>query len=547
MGKYLMTQACRFIAATCLLGGLTCTSVFYRYFPSVWSVHKKYFVSEDADLKKVRKRWNVVGKTSAPGILSVIALVSEMRAAFNTGCTLSIKSRRANLEALLSMVAENERVILDAVWEDLRRPSGETLYYDFLLVQSELRKLIKHIYRWTVPERVGAFSLLTFPSSQWIEKEPYGLVLIVGPFNYPFLLTSGVIAGAIAAGNNVILKPSTDAPISSRLLTDLLVRYVDPRLVSVVGPNIPGDGVDVMSALLAEKFDFIFFTGSTRVGSIIAQRAAENLTPCALELGGKNPVFVTQTSDISIAAKQCIWGRNLNSGQQCIAPEYVVCHESVLHQFTMELQHWIDVLIHKADAEGTSCRGREGGSTSGHRLLNRVTSFLGKVGTRGENFVCGDGSQSANGVEPTVVVCGWDSDLMVEEMFCPILCVIPYDDLRTAVAHVRTRPKPLSLYIFSTSRTEQRIILDNTTAGGVTINGVVYHAGHAALPFGGVGESGVGSYHGEHSITCFQNRKPVLQKWRGIGDQGLLTDPFFVYGPHKGIKLNLLRAVGMLS
>lgn len=545
------------MTAVYALAGLVCAAVLLRSLPNTMDAPRRYVVAEDAEER--RKGWKVVGKKTHPELADIPALVSEMRDAFESGITLPLENRRAALKAMLAMVTENEKAILDAVWEDLRRPTSETLYYDFLLVQGELRTLIKNLKRWTAPERVGSFSLLTFPSSQWIEKEPYGVVLAIGPFNYPFLLTAGVVAGAVAAGNNVILKPSLDVPASTRLLADLFARYVDPRVVTVAGHGIPGDGVDVMNALLAEKFDFIFFTGSTRIGSIVAQRAAAKLTPYALELGGKNPVFVTPTADLSLAAKQCVWGRTLNCGQQCIAPEYVLCHRSVLDEFTDQLRRWTRELLPDPFAEGAMGRlvGPSSSSSSassslssggGRDATGRVAALLGKIGTRGETLVCGGGFNAAQrAVEPTVVICGWDSELMLEEMFCPVLCVIPYDDLRSAAAEVRARPKPLTCYVFSSDRGEQRTILDNTTAGGVTVNGVLYHVGHSGLPFGGVGESGIGAYHGRHSIDCFQHRKPVLQKWRGMEDDGVFTDPFFVYGPHKGVKLKLLRMVGSLS
>jgi aldehyde dehydrogenase (NAD+) len=531
-------------AAATLLAGLACAFVFLRGVPSAMRAPRRYrTVASDADAR--RERYAVVGKLPNPALGDIPTLVAEMRDAFESGVTLPIANRRETLRAMLALVVENERLILDAVWEDLKRPTGETLYYDVLMIKSEIKKLLKNLKRWTRPERVRAFSLLTFPSSQWIEKDPRGTVLVVGPFNYPFQLTLGVAAGAVAAGCNVVLKPSADVPASSNLLADLVARYLDPRVVSVVGQRIPGDGVDAMQALLKERFDFIFFTGSTRVGAIVAKSAAETLTPCALELGGKNPTFVTASADLSIAAKQIAWGRTLNCGQQCIAPEYVLCHRSALDAFVEKLRYWINELIPDPYADGAMGRIVEKDAA-----MARVASLLetAKLGARGERVACGGGYDAERRVaEPTVVVCGWDSDLMREEAFAPILCVVPYDDLQEATAMVRRRPKPLAMYVFSRDAAEQRAILDNTTAGGVSVNGVLYHAGHSALPFGGVGESGAGAYHGKHSIECFQHRKPVLKKWRGIGDGGVVTDPFFVYGPHDGIKRKLLRAVAEAS
>ena len=531
----------------CALVGLTCVA---------WSIHSSYCpinasrcYAIDDESRERSKGWEIVGKKCVRDASEIKTCVHEMRDAHGSGCTLPLENRVASLSSLLRMVTENEKLILDAVWKDLRRPIGETLYYDILLVQSELRKMIKNLRRWVSPERITKQSLLTFPSSQWIENEPYGTVLVVGPFNYPFLLTVSIVAGAVAAGNNVILKPSNDVPSSSTLLQELVSRYLDPRVVTVVGPRVPGDGIDVMTALLAEKFDFIFFTGSTRVGSIVAQHAGAKLTPCALELGGKNPVFVTPTADLQIAAKQCVWGRTLNCGQQCISPEYVLCHHTVLPQFMSELKHWVRELTSDPYSEGSMGR-LVGGSPAARNATERAIGMLDKIGTTGEKLVCGGGhSKELRMIEPTVVLCGWDSELMQEELFCPILCVIPYCNLKDAAVKVRSRPKPLALYIFSRDIIEQRTVLDNTTSGGVTINGVIYHAGHSSLPFGGVGESGLGVYHGRHTIDCFQHKKPVLQKWRGLGDMGIITDPFFIYGPYRDgcIKTKLLRLVGYMS
>jgi aldehyde dehydrogenase (NAD+) len=515
--------------------------------------------------------YTVLGTSAPPTLADIPTLVTEMRDAFESGVTLPLANRLETLVAMKKMFVENEQRILRAVWEDLRRPEGETLYYDFLLVKTEIQKLITNLHKWTKPERVSKFSLLTFPSSQWVEKDAFGTVLIIGPFNYPFALTAGVVAGAVAGGNNVVLKPSNDVPFSSNLLRELFVKYVDPRVVTVVGPHIAGDGVDVVTSLMRQKLDFVFFTGSSRVGAIIAKQAAETLTPIALELGGKNPVFVDETADLSLAAKQCVWGRTLNCGQQCVAPEFVLVHRSVLEKFLEQARRWTHELVPDPYLEGAMGRlvgwnasassagdddknnaaDDSDGNTSGRKsAAMRVKQLLdvARAGKHGEKIVVGGGADFSRGVvEPTVVVCGWDSPLMREEMFAPVLCVVPYDDLEDATRMVRTRPKPLALYVFSKHKKNTRHILDNTTSGGVTINGVLFHVGHTGLPFGGVGESGAGSYHGEASVKCFTHQKPTLRKWRDLHDFGVLTDPFFVYGPHDRVKRTLLRAVAERS
>ena len=379
-----------FLAAAGLGAGLVLRQVL-RQIDDLVSAPRRRFRSRHGDVGVgptyvSKTAYGVVGGAKPPALRDVPTLVAEMRDAFESGVTLPLEHRRATLRAMHAAFAENETAILAAVWEDLRRPEGETLYYDFLLVKTELERLLANLRRWTAPRRVRSFSLLTFPSSQWIEREPRGTCLVIGPFNYPFALTAGVVAGAVAAGNNVILKPSADVPRSSALLFDLFKKYVDPRVVSVIGPGIPGDGADVVTELMRQKLDFVFFTGSTRVGSIIARKAAETLTPCALELGGKNPVFVDTTADLSLAAKQCVWGRTLNCGQQCIAPEYVLCHRSKLEPFIEQLRRWTQTLVPDPYAEGAMGRlvgwnarsgGTNGGANGGaRRAAARVAALL---------------------------------------------------------------------------------------------------------------------------------------------------------------------------
>ena len=383
-----------FLAAAGVGAGLVLHQVLRRIDDLV-SAPRRRFRSRHGDVgvgpEYVSKTtYGVVGGAKPPGLRDVPTLVAEMRDAFESGVTLPLEHRRATLRAMRAAFAENEAAILAAVWEDLRRPEGETLYYDFLLVKTELERLLANLGRWTAPRRVRAFSLLTFPSSQWIEREPRGTCLVIGPFNYPFALTAGVVAGAVAAGNNVILKPSNDVPRSSALLFELFKRYVDPRVVSVIGPGIPGDGADVVTDLLRQKLDFVFFTGSTRVGSIIARKAAETLTPCALELGGKNPVFVDATADLSLAAKQCVWGRALNCGQQCIAPEYVLCPRSKLDAFVDNLRRWTQTLIPDPYAEGAMGRlvgwnaAPGAGAANGARRASARVAALLRDGARRE-------------------------------------------------------------------------------------------------------------------------------------------------------------------
>jgi aldehyde dehydrogenase (NAD+) len=348
------------------------------------------------------------------------------------------------------------------------------------------------------------------------------------------------LAGAIAAGNTVVLKPSNDSRASTELLVKLIRTYCDPYIVQCVGSEIPGDGVDVMQTLLKQKFDHIFFTGSAKVGKIVASAAAETLTPTTLELGGKNPVVVTECADLNIAAKQCMWGRTINCGQQCIAPEYVICHESRIDEFLESCKYWASHFVPDATIEGSMAR--IGGP------LNRMAGIAKMLddansGIASDKVICGGKYDvKTRMVEPTVIKCGCeDSPMMQNELFAPILCVLPYAALSEAVEMIRSKPKPLSMYIFSRTASKTRVLLDNTQAGGVTVNGVLTHCAHDCLPFGGVGDSGYGRYHGRYTVECFQREKPVLQKTRGVGDCGLITDPALLYLPNAKWKVSAMR------
>jgi len=293
---------------------------------------------------------------------------------------------------------------------------------------------------------------------------------------------------------------------------------------------------------LKQKFDFIFFTGSSKVGKIVARAAAENLTPTVLELGGKNPVVVTDCADINLAAKQCMWGRIINCGQQCIAPEYVMCHESQIDAFLSACKSWANVFVPDASIEGSMAR--IGGPNS--RMADVAKLLDGARKNIGGDIIVHGGSYDVKTrmVEPTVIRCDSSaSPLLQEELFAPILCVLPYSDLTDAINMIRSRPKPLTMYIFSRSSKKIRLLLDNTHAGGVTVNGALMHCAHDELPFGGVGESGYGRYHGRYSVECFQREKSVLQKTRDVGDFGIITDPPLVYLPHAAWKTRVARFV----
>lgn len=483
-----------------------------------------------------------------PSLEEIPSVCADMRASFRSGHTLPMRKRKEQLGQLLKMLKEREDEILDALREDLSREHVEAFYYDFALPRAEIRAMLRNIRSWTGRSLVKAFNVITWPSKQWMERQPLGCALVCSSWNFPFLLSLVPVAGAIAAGNAVVLKPSNDSKASTALLVKLVREYCDPRVVQCVGSEVPGNGVDVMQTVLKEKFDVIFFTGSSKVGKIVARAAAENLTPCILELGGKNPVVVTDCADVDLAAKQCVWGRVINCGQQCISPEYVLCHESRCDEFERMCSKWAAKFVPDVTLNGAMARIGGPDPESRMKAIAKLIDDA-KAGVAGDTVVYG-GTYDVKRrlVEPTVIKCGEKSPFMEAELFAPILCVHSYKTLGQAVDTIQAQMKPLTMYVFSRSAKKTRFLLDNTHAGGVTVNGTLTHCAHDRLPFGGVGDSGYGRYHGRYSVECFQREKPVLQKtrWGRCLGLGLLSDPSFLYSPQAEWKTKCVRAVASL-
>ncbi len=511
--------------------------------PGVFSRRSKFVQLPNPSLKFVDDGAKV---RRGPTLDEIPIVCEDMRACFAAGTSLPMKKRKEQLRALLRALREREGDVLRALREDLSREGIEALYYDLALPRGEIQAMLRNLNAWTGRKRVWSQRLITWPSSQWTEKQPFGCALVCSSWNFPFMLSLVPLAGAIAAGNTVVLKPSNESRASAVLLTELVREYCDPRIVQVVGAEVPGNGVDVMQTVLAETFDVIFFTGSSKVGKIVARAAAENLTPTVLELGGQNPVVVTDCADCSLAAKQCVWGRVINCGQQCIAPEYVLCHASRVDAFAKLCAKWIESFVPDASKDGSM--SRMGGPNPEARMEN-IAKLLenAKKGANGDEVVCGgEYDIKTRMVEPTIIKCANNrSPFLRGELFAPILCILPYHTIGEAVDICRSRPKPLSMYVFSRTPAKTRFIIDNTYSGGVTVNGTMWHCAHDGLPFGGVGNSGIGSYHGRYSVECFQRTKPVLQKTRGLDFLGFgtVTDPPVFYLPHASWKTRLMRMV----
>ncbi|KMO71643.1 aldehyde dehydrogenase family protein [Mycolicibacterium chubuense] len=424
------------------------------------------------------------------------ATVRRLRETFASGRTRSVEWRKQQLTAIERLMLDNEPAIAAALEEDLGRKPFEAWLADIASVAGEAKDAAKNVKKWT-RRKYRMLELSQLPGRGWVEYEPYGTVLVIGAWNFPFALTLGPAVGAIAAGNTVVLKPSEVAPASSRLMAELVPRYLDNDAITV----IEGDGA-VSQELIEQGFDYLLFTGGTEIGRKVYQGAAAHLTPVTLELGGKSPVIVSADADIEVAAKRIAWTKLINSGQICIAPDYVLAEAPIRDQLVDKLR--------EAVAEF------EAGNPGGKRIVNerhfdRLTSAL--AATKGTVAVGGGSDAATIRIQPTVVV---DPDpaepLMTDEIFGPILPVVTVGSLDEAITFVNSRPKPLAAYLFTKTKAVRERVIKEVAAGGMVINHLLFHFATHKLPFGGVGPSGMGAYHGKFGFEQFSHKKSVMTK-----------------------------------
>lgn len=433
---------------------------------------------------------------TAPASSPIAELLQRQRAYWASGATRDLAFRLGQLKALRQAIVTDQADIIDAARQDLGRPEFEG-YFEVGTI-SELDYVIKNLHRWAMPRR-ASLPLSQWPGSAWVQPEPLGVVLIVGPWNYPFQLMISPLMGAIAAGNCALLKPSELAPATSAVLARLVARTFDPAHVAVVE-----GGVETAQALLAERFDHIFFTGGERVGKIVMRAAAEHLTPVTLELGGKSPCIVDANVDLAVAARRIVWGKYLNAGQTCVAPDYLLVDERIKDDLVAALT----ARIREGYGENPA-QSPDYSRIVNDRQWERLVGLL----DQGTLLAGGEHDRAQRYIAPTLIDgIGWDSPIMQAEIFGPILPILTYSKLDAAIAALSQRPKPLALYVFSRDRQVQTQVLETTTAGSVCINDVILQIAVWDLPFGGVGSSGIGAYHGRHSFNTFSHQKSVLKK-----------------------------------
>jgi aldehyde dehydrogenase (NAD+) len=426
------------------------------------------------------------------------ALVRKLRSVFASGKTHSLEWRDAQLAAIGRLLEDCEQDIHMALFEDLGKPQLEAWVAETSFVADEVAYARKHLRRWMAPRPVST-PLFALPGKTWVQPEPLGVVLIMGAWNYPFQLIFAPLVGAIAAGNCALLKPSEIAPATSALVARLLPQYLDADCFAVVE-----GAVEETTALLRERFDHILYTGGAEVGRIVMTAAAKHLTPVTLELGGKSPCVVLPDADLEVTARRLAWGKFMNAGQTCIAPDYVLTDEATEAKLVPLLEANIKQMFGADPA----------GSRSFARIVNqRHLQRLGDLLAGGHVLIGGKLDADDKYMAPTVLTgVQADSEVMREEIFGPILPIMRSENLDAAIAHIRANEKPLAAYLFSKSKAAQQQFLGEVSSGSACINDVMMFTTAPELPFGGVGASGMGAYKGEHGFRTFSHMKAVMKR-----------------------------------
>ena len=446
-------------------------------------------------------------------------VLAEVRTVFSTGRTRSIQWREQQLRAIERMCEEREAEISEALISDLGRSAFEAWLGDIISTKAEAVFARKHLRKWIKPRR-QSLPLAQMPGRAWVQYDPIGVVLVIGPWNYPFFLCMSPVVAAVAAGNAVVIKPSELAPATSALIARLVPQYLDTDAVRVVE-----GAADVTQDLLSQGFDHALVTGGTEIGRKIMAAAAPTLTPVTLELGGKSPVLVLPDADLDVTARRIAWTKLLNSGQTCIAPDYILADRSIARELTDKIVATIAKF--RADQPDPSLR------IVNERQFDRLVSLL---ATTSGTIVTGGGSDRAKlSLEPTVIVDpAPDDPVMSDEIFGPILPIITVGSTDEAVAFVNARPKPLALYVFTASQDVGRELVDRMPSGGAVINHIAMHCLVPQLPFGGIGASGMGAYHGQWGFEALSHRRAVLSK-------PAKPDPGLLYPPYTDRAMKILR------
>ena len=451
--------------------------------------------------------------------MNIDDLYNKQKNFTNSQKKIEVKERIHFLKKLKNEILKREEEIFTALEKDLNKPRFEAYATEIGYLLNEIDLFINNLKSWSKPRRVNS-TLINFPSKDFIIYEPYGLILIISPWNYPFQLALLPAMSAFAAGNNVILKPSEHTSNTSALIKSIVSEVFPEELISVIE-----GGAETASKLLDYKWDYIFFTGSVRIGKIVAKAAANNLTPITLELGGKSPAIIDKKIDIKLVSKRIVWGKFLNSGQTCIAPDYLIIHKSIKDKFINQLIYRI-----KYSFGESSERSKDLTSIINENHFERLVKLI----EENEVIYGGEYDSKLKFIYPTIVNNpSLDSNIMREEIFGPILPILTYENIKEIDEIINKNPNPLSLYLFSNDNDLTENIINRYSFGGGAINDTIVHLANSKLPFGGIGNSGTGSYHGKSSFDLFSHKKSIVKK-------GNWYDNNLRYAPYKN-KLNLLK------
>ena len=457
-------------------------------------------------------------------ILSELSIIiDKQKEFFYKNETRTIEFRVNQLKKLRKILKENEDKVLEALNKDLRKSSFEGYATEIGLVYDEINYALSNLRKWMKRERVKG-SLLHYPSKNYIYKEPYGVVLIIGPFNYPFQLIMSPLVGAIAAGNCATIKPSEHSIATSRVIESIINDNFLSDYIKVIEPS---GGKEVVSSLLDLKFDYIFFTGSVRVGKIVMEKASKNLIPVTLELGGKSPCIVDKDANVKMSAKRIVWGKFINSGQTCIAPDYLLVHKEIREEFLKEAVNEIKLQFGENNKESLDYP-----RIISEREVDRLSSYI----NEGDVYYGGEVIRQEKYISPTILInIKTEGKINEEEIFGPILPVYEFSELEEVLNGIKYKEKPLALYYFSENKEKIERVLEESTSGGVTINDTIIHVASMKLPFGGVGNSGIGGYHGKFSFDTFTHNKSVVKR-------GTFIEFPFRFPPYKE-RFNLIKKI----
>ncbi|EIC96142.1 aldehyde dehydrogenase (NAD) family protein [Lachnoanaerobaculum saburreum F0468] len=447
-------------------------------------------------------------------------IIKNQRDFFNTNTTKSVEYRLQMLQRLKKIINANEEKILSALYNDLSKSKSEAYMSEVAMVYAELDEALKKVREWSRPQRARG-TIGTFPAKNYVFSEPYGIVLIMSPWNYPFNLAIAPLIAAISAGNCAVIKCSKESKYTSNLIKEIINNTFDKKYIYCVDSDIEYNDV------IYQKYDYIFFTGSSRVGKIIMRAASENLTPVSLELGGKCPCIVDESANIKIAAKRIVWGKLLNAGQTCVSVDYVAVHNSVKEKLIKCILKEIKSRYH--DALNSNTYPRIINEHHYKRLLNLIKVEKNIIGGRADEF--------SRKIEPTVLPeADFEDEIMKEEIFGPLLPIIEYDDIKKLIRTIKEREKPLACYVFTKYEKTARHIIKSISYGGGCVNDVVIQVSNHYMPFGGVGNSGIGSYHGKYGFDTFSHKKSVV--W----NETMLDLPIR-YAPFNLLKFRILKYI----